>query len=179
VSQLYFGDWGDVPTNQDKTKVETPVGEVCLHCEEAVLEGDMGSWMGAIRLARPGEELGVREHQGQRFVAELRVIQHRLLLELPDDGQGDLLVADGERLDLDPRGVDLGLLDGDGAHNDPFQRPFVAAPMAYWGPGAASGLPVTSDTALPVRSPGGGPGCSAAVRPGNDEPWVGGIPFRP
>lgn len=37
--------WGDIPLAIDAHFVPTPVGKKCLHCEEAIEEGDFGSLM--------------------------------------------------------------------------------------------------------------------------------------
>lgn len=37
----YFGDWS-APITRDIPKIDTPVGDTCIHCEEPIGEGDDG-----------------------------------------------------------------------------------------------------------------------------------------
>lgn len=39
---LFFGPRWDAPRVDHATQVDTPVGEVCLHCEEPIEAGDRG-----------------------------------------------------------------------------------------------------------------------------------------
>ena len=38
---LVFGTW-DAPVTDDDTPIKTPVGNLCMHCQEAIVEGDNG-----------------------------------------------------------------------------------------------------------------------------------------
>ena len=73
MTDSYFGGWDDVPVNQDRTKAPTPIDELCLFCDEAVKNGDIGGWAYWVRLARPGEEPEIiMEHNGQTYMSVLR-----------------------------------------------------------------------------------------------------------
>ena len=52
--QTFFGQRWDAPAFDEAREVPTPVGEVCLFCEEPVSAGDSGTHMAYVGAEGPG-----------------------------------------------------------------------------------------------------------------------------
>jgi hypothetical protein len=60
VSQLYFGEWWDVPAMEGAVRVpETPTYARCLRCHEHFAEGDQGTLTPTIGVVDPEYLVGV------------------------------------------------------------------------------------------------------------------------
>lgn len=71
----YFGSPWDAPFIDDAVQVPTPVGEVCLTCDESVIEGEQGVVMPHIYLSEDGQT-AARDTAQHRECMLLGVLGH-------------------------------------------------------------------------------------------------------
>lgn len=64
----YFGERWDVPFLQDAVQVPAPVGEVCVHCDEPIRDGEQGVIRGYVSL------LGIQTPEPVHRECDLRMI---------------------------------------------------------------------------------------------------------